>query len=172
MTYLLTVQTQAFSTIFLHCSNLCTFREGMDKGGHGPLGLNSPMSSEKSNDSNDGLNGSIKQEPDPQPSQSSLYADLQKAMPGATIMQGIDMQTSNTHNSHPQHPVVSLNNGSAHHHHDMGHILSEYQHLWNKICERRWLDFAELKRWLNLQTVYQRFIKSHRVIDNSKYCHV
>lgn len=92
------------------------------------MGLNSPISSDKSNDSNDGLNGDIKQEPEPQPSQSSIYADLQKAMPGSTILQGIDMQSSNTHSSHPQHPVVSMNNGSAHHH-DMGQILSEYQTL-------------------------------------------
>lgn len=107
---------------------LFNFREGIDKGTHGGLGLNSPMSSEKSNDSNDGLNGGIKQEPDPQPSQSSIYADLQKAMPGANVMQGIDMQTSNSHSSHPQHPIVSINNGTAHHH-DMSQILSEYQTL-------------------------------------------
>jgi hypothetical protein len=79
------------------------------------------MSSEKSGDSNDGLNGEIKQEPDLQSSQS-VYTDLQKALPGGTIMPGIDMQNSNnTHNSH-QHPVVSMNNGSSHQHHS--HDLS------------------------------------------------
>lgn len=100
----------------------------MDKGHHGGLNLSSPMSSEKSNDSNDGMNGEIKQEPDIQQTQS-VYTDLQKALPGGTIMPGIDMQTSNnTHSSHGQHPVVSMNNGS-HHGHDMGQILSEYQTL-------------------------------------------
>lgn len=97
--------------------------------------MSSPMSSEKSNDSNDGLNGDIKQEPDPQPSQSSIYADLQKPIPGGTIMQSIDMQNSNTHLSHPAHPVVSMHNGSSHHH-DMGHILSEYQTLWKETGQR------------------------------------
>ncbi|XP_045187057.1 homeobox protein six1-like isoform X4 [Mercenaria mercenaria] len=105
-------------------------REGIDKGHHG-LNLSSPMSSEKSGDSNDGMNGEIKQEPDLQ-SPQSVYTDLQKALPGGTIMPGIDMQNSNnTHNSHPQHPVVSMNNGSSHQHHghDMGQILQEYQTL-------------------------------------------
>ncbi|XP_052768474.1 homeobox protein six1-like isoform X1 [Mya arenaria] len=92
-------------------------REGNDKGGH--LNLSSPLSSEKSGDSNDGLNGDIKTEADALTSQS-IYTDLQKPLPGSNILSGLD-------NTHAQHPVVSMNNGSSHH--DMGQMLSEYQTL-------------------------------------------
>ena len=85
--------------------------------------LSSPMSSEK-DDSNDGLNGDIKKEPE-LTSPQSVYTDLQKALPGAGILPGLDMQTNgNTHNSH--HPAVALNNGG---HPGMGHMLQEYQTL-------------------------------------------
>lgn len=95
-------------------------------------------SDDKSGDSDDGLNGDIKTEPD---TGSSIYTDLQKALPGSNIMSSLDMQTGNAHNAHnphnahnahnahAQHQMSSMNNGSSHHH-DMGQILQEYQTLW------------------------------------------
>lgn len=84
--------------------------------------VRSPMSSEK-DESEDGVNGQIKLEPDAHvtATQNSVYTDLHKSLPrDNAMMHGIPMQTTGTHG---HSPVVSLNNGTA------PDMLSEYQTL-------------------------------------------
>ena len=98
---------------------------GVGMTGQGRHDANSPMSSDK-DESEDGINGQIKLEPDAHvtATQNSVYADLHKSLPPDNMMHGLAMQNNGVHG---HSPVVSLNNGTAP---DMGQMLSEYQTLW------------------------------------------